>query len=314
MRKRHAKMSYDMIETYTQGTLTWVDVLNPTPDEVRALLETYQLPPSLLGDLAAPVPQSRALSIQGVIKVTMDFPIVKREDIERAHELKFLITKHALISVRYEDMGAIDQFKREFEVIGTLYKTNKHATGAHLFFALLRTLYNALDTKLDYLESKMNDIQREMFDNREKELVFVISKTSRRVLTFRQVLKTHERVFASLEDEVEECFGESVSLGLAEEILHGEMLTTRTHSLFEAFEELRETNFALLTTKQNQIMTVLTIMAFITFPLSLFTSMFGMNTTHTPILGHPNDFWIIVGIMTVVTIGFFGFFKYKKWM
>lgn len=303
-----------MIQSYTQGTLTWVDVLQPTAEEIRELLTTYDLPPALLGDLAAPVPQSRAVSLGNVVKVTMDFPVVKREDVERAHELKFLITKKALITVRYEDMGAIDQFTREFEVIGTLYKANKHATGAHLFFALMRTLYGALDAKIDYLETKMADIQHAMFEDREKELVFTISKTSRRVLTFRQVLKTHKGVLTSLEDELADVFNQTVAEGLNEQYAQYELLANRAQSLFEAFDELRETNFALLTTKQNDIMTTLTIMAFITFPLSLFTSTFGMNTENTPIVGGPNDFWIIVGIMIVVSIGFFMFFKYKRWM
>lgn len=307
-------MSYNMITTHTQGTLTWVDAVSPTPEEIRELLTLYKLPPAFLGDLAAPVPQSRAIALGDVVKVTMDFPVVKREDIDRAHEIKFLLTKRALITVRYEDIGAMDQFSREFEVIGTLYKTDKRATGAHLFLALLRTLYNALDTKLDYLEARMDTIQKEMFEEREKEMVFTISKTSRRVLSFRQTLKTHEGVLISLQEHLADCFGKNVAEHLEEHLVQYELLTHRVEGLFDAFDELRETNFSILSTKQNEVMKTLTIMAFITFPLTLFTSMFGMNTESSPITGHPHDFWIIVGIMIVVSIIFFAFFKYKKWM
>ena len=65
---------------------------------------------------------------------------------------------------------------------------------------------------------------------------------------------------------------------------------------------------------RNEIMKILTIMAFITFPLTLFTSMFGMNTIATPIVGRTGDFWIILGIMVIVSAGLFSFFKYKRWM
>jgi magnesium transporter len=78
--------------------------------------------------------------------------------------------------------------------------------------------------------------------------------------------------------------------------------------------ELRDTNNSLLTTKQNEIMKIFTIMAFVTFPLSLFASLFGMNTVGTPILGNRLDFWIIVGIMFAAASVFFAFFKYKKWL
>jgi Mg2+ and Co2+ transporter CorA len=55
-------------------------------------------------------------------------------------------------------------------------------------------------------------------------------------------------------------------------------------------------------------------MAFVTFPLSLFASIFGMNTKTLPLAGFEGDFWIILGIMVAATIFFFAFFKHKRWL
>jgi magnesium transporter len=88
----------------------------------------------------------------------------------------------------------------------------------------------------------------------------------------------------------------------------------RLRALTSTFYDLRKTNDSLLETKQNGFMRVFTILAFITFPLTLFSSMFGMNTAHTPIVGAQYDFWIIVGIMICVSIGFFSYFRYRKWL
>jgi magnesium transporter len=91
-------------------------------------------------------------------------------------------------------------------------------------------------------------------------------------------------------------------------------LQRKANTQYETLAALRETNAAMLTTKQNEVIKTLTIMAFITFPLTLFSSMFGMNTEATPIIGHKADFWIIVSIMVAVTISFFTFFRRKKWL
>jgi len=61
-------------------------------------------------------------------------------------------------------------------------------------------------------------------------------------------------------------------------------------------------------------MKTLTIMAFVTFPLTLISSVFGMNTTYLPIVGVHGDFWIILGFMCTLAIVFFSYFKYKKWL
>lgn len=82
----------------------------------------------------------------------------------------------------------------------------------------------------------------------------------------------------------------------------------------ETLNALDRTNQSLISTHTNEIMKILTIMAFSTFPLMLFTSLFGMNTTTLPIVGSPNDFWIIVGIMVLATAAMFSFFKNKGWI
>ena len=91
----------------------------------------------------------------------------------------------------------------------------------------------------------------------------------------------------------------------------------RVLALFDVIKDtvndLKATNDSLLATKTNDIIKILTIMAFITLPVTFLSQLFGMNTTYLPIVGLENDFWIVIGIMALVTLSFFGFFKYKKW-
>ena len=82
----------------------------------------------------------------------------------------------------------------------------------------------------------------------------------------------------------------------------------------ELINSIEQTNNSLLSTKQNETMKILTIMAFITFPLSLIASIFGMNTLNIPIIGNVYDFWIVIGVMLGVSLVMFIYFKYKKWI
>jgi magnesium transporter len=78
--------------------------------------------------------------------------------------------------------------------------------------------------------------------------------------------------------------------------------------------EVRETNNSLLTTKQNEVIKVLTMSSLIIFPLTFFAALFSMNTKFNPIIGHPFDFWILFSVMTFFTLCMLGMFKYKKWL
>lgn len=303
-----------MIERYTERNLTWIDLVNPSADEIREVMEEADLPPTYVNDLASPIPRSFAIGEKNLIKLTFDIPIVKRTDINHPHEVKVLATKTHLISVHFEEIEAIHRFKKEFEMLSILKSTKKQATGAHLLVALIGFLYDALTVKLDYLESRLSDIEQEIFNEHEKEMVFEISEVNRRIITFNHVLASHGRVLEELEIIIASAFTKDLAIAVHAISNQYRHLIERISTINETVTELRETNMALLNTKQNEIMKILTIMAFITFPLTLFTSMFGMNTIATPIVGTPGDFWIILGTMGFVSIGFFVYFKYKRWM
>lgn len=303
-----------MVERLTQGKLVWVNMKRPTTEEVRRSMKALGLPPTLMADLTAAVPKNSAVESEGVIKITLDFPVVKRLDIDHTFEVKFLVAKHCLLTVHYEEMEGIDRFRRQYEVSSTLRKKQGHLSGAHLFISLMNSLYESTSSKLDYVESKLSSIEAEIFKNNEKQMVFDISDISKKLIAFRHVVRSHEDVFKEVIPLFEKLYPGHFTHELENLKEQYFILQRRANTQYETLAALRETNAMMLYTKQNEVMKTLTIMAFITFPLTLFSSLFGMNTEATPIIGHSFDFWIIVSIMCLATIGFFTFFKRKDWM
>lgn len=303
-----------MIERYSQKNITWIDLREPTAEEVREVMEECNIEPELMSDFTKPVPRSGILHTNEAIKITFDFPVVKRTDIEGAHEIKCVITKDHIVTARYEDITAVHKFAKEFEVMSVLKKADKKAHAGHIFIALITQLYAGLEEKLDYLESRMRKIETEMINQREREMVVEISDVARRLISFNQTLVVHDGILAEAPATFSSLFGKDFECRVKELHEHYHYIMRRVTTLSHIVDELRDTNTGLLTTKQNEIMKILTIMAFVTFPLTLFASLFGMNTEELPIVGHEHDFLIILSIMGVATILFFVYFKYKRWI
>jgi len=302
-----------MIERYEHKKITWLDVANPTAEEIREITREAGIPPEFTSDLTVMVPHSETFYKKGGLKITLDFPIVRRTDIKHPHEIKFIVTKNHLITIRFEEIEAVHRFSKEFEV-RCMLKNGKGMTSINLFFVMLSYIYDAVYLKLDYLESKMKDVEEEIFNEHEREMVFEISAISRKLIGFRQTMESHENALVRLRTGIGVAFGKTYEKHVDVLEHHYRNLTRHVYALSHTLDDLRDTNMALLSTKQNETMKIFTILAFITFPLTLFTSMFGMNTATTPIVGREGDFWIILGVMAVVSVFFFGFFKYKKWI
>lgn len=303
-----------MIERFTQGKIRWINLKNPTREEIQAIMTELDMYPALMTDLTTPVPKNSAINIGSTIKVTLDFPVVKRIDTSNQNEVKFLITKQFLLTIQYEEMDGIDRFKRQFEVASTLRKSQKNITGAHLFISLVNNLYESASTKLDYIESKLADIEDDIFKDNDRQLVYALSSVSKKLITFRHIMRGHDEVFSSVRPLFVAIYGDTFTSDL--QGIQGQYFLLQRHAnaLFETLTALQETNITMITTRQNDVIKNLTVMAFITYPLTLLSSMFGMNVQDAPILGHKHDFWIVVLVMILASTCFIIFFRHKKWI
>jgi magnesium transporter len=292
----------------------WVDIVNPTTEEIRAISEEFSIHPKIADELTTPSVKSRVELGKDSLYLILHFPAFKHSHInDPVQEVDFIIGKKHLITARYETIDAIDRFAKEIEVKSILDRGFADDCTGVLFFGVIQGIYQSLFDELGYIESWIGRIEEGIFAGKEKEMVFALSEVSRTLLNFKKTTGFHHEVLESLDLYGRKLFDEHFSYHVGR-ILHEylkvqESLKNNRDSVLE----LRETNNALLSSKQNEIMKILTIMAFVTFPLSLIATIFGMNTVDMPLIGQDNDFWIIISIMFIATIGFFTFFKYKKW-
>ena len=301
-----------MIERFKNGSNVWIDLDKPTADEARDAMLEAKIPLDLMSDVTTPTPRAAVAVSGGVVKIMIDYPVVKRTDVERPHDIKFFITKNALVTAHYEDITAFHTWKKEFEVFELLGKTER-MNGGTLFAGLMNVLYETLVKKLDYIDTQIESIEREIFHEREKEMVLEISKVSRKLIAFKQALIAHGEVMEDAHEPLLAIFGTKykATLNTLDDLYDHVM--RRLNALTESASELRETNHALVNTKENEIMKTFSIMAFVTFPLTLLSSVFGMNVDKMPLVNGVHGFWVIVTIMIAIAVSFFLYFRYKRW-
>jgi len=300
-----------MLTTRSFIDQTWIDLNSPTKEEVDSLVLTYQIDPIIAKDLLFPTPSQYVRDKDHIIYTVLHIPNFKHSHAESGlQEVDFIISRDTLITTRYDSVDALHYFAKQIEVNEILNK----GENSNVFFSMMKEIYKGMEDELAYTEDWMKQIEEKIFEGKEREMVFDISNASRNLLNFRRIVDSHGHVFEFLRDIGTEKFGQDFGKQ-AKFLLNDWRRVMRViNNQIELATELRETNNSMLSTKQNEIMRVLTIVAFITFPLALIAGIFGMNAIHMPIVGYANDFWIILGIMLVTSLAMFAYFRYKKWI
>lgn len=304
-----------MIHAYKHNSLTWLDLENPTREEIREIMDVYGIHELVAEELLSPSRKPKVDVYPDYMYLILHFPAFHHTHGEKIEqEVDFIVGKDFLITTRYEMIDPIHKFSKVFEVNSILDRSNIGTHAGFIFFYMIRKLYHSLDHELDFMGDQLRAIERRVFSGNEKEMVIELSNVSRELLHFKRALSAHHDVLESFSIAARKFFGEDFAHHGREII--GAYFKTAEHIAgnIEFLEELRETNNSLLSTKQNETMKVLAIISFVIFPLSLIASIFSLNTKYLPFSDSDWGFAAVMGIMVIATLCMFAFFKYKKWL
>ncbi|MCK5592389.1 MAG: magnesium transporter CorA family protein [Candidatus Pacebacteria bacterium] len=304
-----------MISRYKYRDLTWIDLESPTKEEVREIMEEHNVHPLVADELLSPTLRPKVDLYDNLIYLIMHFPVVySMHGRSGGQEIDFIIGKNFLITTHYELVDPLHEFSKVFEVNSILGKSDMSTHAGYLFFYIIKELYRGLTIELDHIAEELENIEEKIFKGEEVKMVESISRVNRDLLNVKQAIRPHKETLDSFEIAGKQFFGEEFTYHL--QTISGEYY--KVFNILEGQKEtlldLRITNDSLLTTKTNEIMKILTIVAFITFPLTLIAGIFGMNAEYMPFVGQEKDFFIILGLMVVTVFIMFSYFKFKKWM
>ncbi len=303
-----------MIHEHVYKDFIWIDLESPTVQEIRKIVERFDINPNVADELLIPSLKPHADIHDDYMYFVFHFPALRRIHQSQEQEVDFIIGHKYLITARYEHIDAFHNFEKVFDVNATLQKDNLGDNAVDIFLLLIKRLYRSVENEIDQVRDDLEDIENEIFEGRERQMVVALSNIGRDILNLKQSLDPHQDLWKSLNSIIIEFAGKDYKgrLRNVEDIYY----RVRKHitRLWQTLSELRETNNSLLSSKQNEVMKIFTILAFVPFPLSIIASIFGMNTTDIPIVGPINDFWFVILIMILATGVMFLYFKHKKWL
>jgi magnesium transporter len=278
-------------------------------------MDEYGLHPAVAQELVLPTFKPKVDAYPGHLYVIMHFPAFRHSHAKEAsQEIDFIIGKDWIITARYGAVDPLHRLAKMFDVDTILDKHGKSEHAGALFVRMVSDMYESLLTELDFIRDSLRDIESKVFAGREREMVIALSNVSRDLLSFRHATSVHSDILRSLRDASSHFFGKGFEPHIEALEHRYRKVEHSTASHLESMSELRETNNALLETRQNSIMQSLTVITFITAPLSIFVAFFQIDARSRPLIGSENDFWILLATVGIIGISMYSFFRYKKWL
>jgi magnesium transporter len=300
------------------GTGLWVDLLNPSQEEIDLVETELGLHPLAIEDVTKHG-QRPKLEVYEDHAFVVAYAACECADRYDLVEIDIFLGRNWLLTIHDRTVAGA-QFSSESvrERLGRFQK-HKEIDGSTLLYVVLDeivdTYFDAIDTfgeRVDELEERIFSdpdpekdempIQREMLRIRKELLGF-----RRRVAPLREVL------IQLLRDDVEWVSDEERHY-FQDVFDHVLRISDEIDTRRELIGNAMEAHLALVSNHMNEIMKKMTSWGAILIVATLIAGIYGMNFDHMPELHLRYGYFGALGAMLATTLGLYRYFKRKRWL
>ena len=269
---------------------------------------------ALINELLFPSPRGRLFKDGEALCITLHFPIVSYHHANsHTEEIDFVITNDHVITTRYCDVMALHEVRRKLAVAQELDRLPLRS-GFDLFAIIVSELYSAMNPELLKVDRYIVDAETNIYEGNQRIAVEQISRTTKRIMNFRRALQYHPEVFSAYKQILEQSDAPSSTQLIDQLIRESARLLAMVDEQKNTIEEFSETNKTLLTSHNEDVMKIFTILAFITFPLTLLISILALNQKVHQFANTPTGTLVLIGIVVAIGGAMIMYFKHKDWI
>ena len=286
-------------------SFTWIDVIDPSPEEMNELAVNYNLHPSAVQDCLQTehLPKYESFDETSFI-ITRYFDVYaskNSDDInEISRKLSLFFNKKFIITIHRQDFEPYERVKDTFrghESIGdVLYRIIKCTLSTY------EGPVDRLDLDIDYYESRL------FLKAKIPDLLKSLYLIKRRIYVIRKIVNITEGVI------------EKIGLNQKKTPYYEDLrdyyvkLDTLIEEVHDSIQSLLAIYISLSSQRTNEVMRTLTVFTAFFLPLTFIVGIYGMNFHYMPELVEPLGYPAIMGIMFILTLLIFIWFKRKGWM
>ena len=293
--------------------VVWVDIADATAEENDILTKVFKFHHLAVEDCVSELNHPKLddygdylyLVVHGIAKAD------QRGDV-RTTELDAFLGGNYVLTYRTAGMGGIDDVqKRVLSVPGVMAK------GADwLLHALVDKLADTFLDVIEKLDEEIDSLERKLFrggptTQRMLAEIFALKKD---VLHLKRVVHPARDVYGRIARGDYRVVRTEVAPHFRDVYDHIVRVAEMLESFRDVVTSALETYLSVVAQRTNDIVKVLTIFSVATMLSSLLAGIYGMNFEKIPLAKDPNGFWIMVGLMVVMTGVLIGIFKWRKWL
>jgi len=303
----------EMTQALKGDGVLWVDFFRPTREEAALLSEVFQFHPLAVDDCLRPTFRPRVDVFDDHLFVIVHGPDLAIRDKElRTLELDAFLGRNFLVTVHQVALRSLVQFAEQCQ---RAPQQTLERGADFLLYSILDLMAENYSPILGRAESRSAHIEERILAGAAGgEILTELVHLRRSLLHLRRVITAQRDATNLLTHQGPPLVSDRARVYFRDVVDRYQRILETIEVQREVVNGARDTYLGMTSSRANEIMKTLTLIATIALPLMLVSSHYGMNFKNMPELAWRYGYLWALGLMTCIAGGMYYYFRRKKWL
>lgn len=286
----------------------WVDMTNPSANEVALMQEIFGLHPITSEDILTHNTRAKIEEFDTYIFVIL-YGIYKQKNV-RLREMDFILGKNFLVTSHKKPIPTFEKLKHEDKRMELLFRHG-------LDFLMHRLIDAEVDNfipVMDLYDDVIDKIEDRILESPDPKTMEKIMDLKRRMNKIKKVIVPQQEKISFLAKNKYKLISQDAQTYFRDVHDHFYTVTDMIEDYRDALSGSFDAYMSSVSNSTNEVMKVLSVMATIMLPLTVVSGVYGMNFLVLPGARDPLGFWFIIAFMVLLIVMMLGYFKTKDWL
>jgi magnesium transporter len=299
---------------------SWLDLLDPTPDERSVVESDYGLRLPSREDLSEVESSSRLAEDNGVLFMSVPIASHGRAWDEAPSPIGFVLSKDVLVTIRYAP-------SRSFDGAAARFARCETGSSTEAFAILVEEMVDVTADRLEDIAAGLDAVSRSVFrrprvrrdhqvrsNDALRNMLIDVGNAGERLSQMRSRILGLQRIIPFAAEPARDWIPDGVRRRL--HVAQTDLVSLADYQihLSDKVQFLLDAVLGFVTTKQNDIFTVLTIVSVVGIPPTLVAGIYGMNFKNMPELDWAWGYQFGLAMIVLSTILPILWFKWRGWL
>jgi magnesium transporter len=313
-------VTHIVLEIKNNG-FVWIEISKPTRDQMKKLAERFPFHELNLEDCLSKIQIPKIDRYEDHIFVILNFPSLEKERIPRSSQLAVFIGTGYLVTIHHGELKTISEIFQQCIQSDKARQELMGRSAGYLFHSIIDALTDDLLNLVRKIVGNIEDIEDVVFDE-QANAAGEISYIRRQIAVLRRIAIPLRRTLNEISaKDIRRFSEEDLTLYFDDVNDHIDKVIDTLDESKETIEIYKDTDYLHGADRSNKILAILTIVFTLSLPITIMSSLYGMNVDIPTIedeslkfLGRYTTFILIVLGSSAGAVAMALYFHKIKWI